>query len=56
MFEDGEVLEDDYFLHGAQFQGFGGDEALLVEGGGGLREGGREGGKKGVYRWGGARG
>ena len=56
LLEGREVLKDDDLLHGAQFQGFGGDEALLVEGGGGLREGGREGGKKGVYRWGGARG
>ena len=48
LLEGRKVLKNDDLLHGAQVQGLGGDEALLVEGGGGLREGGREGGKKDV--------
>ena len=37
--EGGEVLEDDEFLHGRELQGLGGNQALLVEGGGGLHWG-----------------
>ena len=41
LFEGVEMLENDDFFHGAQLQRFGCYEALLVEGGRGLMEGGR---------------